>query len=177
MPIPGIVASGISGHLSSYYSIATATVTSGGSGAITFSSIPSTYTHLQIRGLVRSDRANTVDVAGVQIGSTYATQQHILYGDGSSAVANASTGLTVVPAASTTSSAFGTFVIDILDYTNTNKNVVARALSGYDANGSGTAALGSALFLTTGPVTALSVYAANGTGFVQYSSIALYGVK
>ena len=179
-PILGIYASQISGHLAapnSYASIATVTVGSGGASSITFSSIPSTYTHLQIRGLVRSNRANTIDVAGVQIGSTYATQQHILYGDGSNAISNATTGLTIVPAASTTSSVFGNFVIDILDYRNTSKNVVARALSGYDANGSGTMALGSALFLTTGPVTALSVYAANGTGFVQYSSIALYGVK
>ncbi len=41
-----------------YESIATTTVGAGGTSTITFSSIPSTYTHLQIRGIGRSDAAS-----------------------------------------------------------------------------------------------------------------------
>ena len=57
MPVLGIIASQISGHLfqptGAYDSIATSTVGAGGAASIVFSSIPSTYTHLQIRGIVR----------------------------------------------------------------------------------------------------------------------------
>ena len=38
----------------SYESIATVTVGSGGSSYIEFTSIPGTYTHLQIRGILRN---------------------------------------------------------------------------------------------------------------------------
>jgi hypothetical protein len=52
MPILGIISSQISGHLfapsGAYDSIATVSGT-GSSGTISFTSIPSTYTHLQIR--------------------------------------------------------------------------------------------------------------------------------
>ena len=49
MPILGIMASQISGHLSnpSYESIATYTVGAGGSSTMVFSSIPQTYKHLE----------------------------------------------------------------------------------------------------------------------------------
>jgi hypothetical protein len=51
MPILGIIASAITGNLvtTSYESIETVTVGSGGSATVTFSSIPATYTHLQIK--------------------------------------------------------------------------------------------------------------------------------
>ena len=50
MPILGIIASQDYNRVTnSYESIATVTVGSGGSSSLTFSSIPATYTHLQIR--------------------------------------------------------------------------------------------------------------------------------
>ena len=51
MPILGVIASQITGHLStnSFESIQTVTVGSGGQSSISFSSIPSTYKHLQLR--------------------------------------------------------------------------------------------------------------------------------
>jgi len=180
MPVLGIVASQISGHLfapsGAYDSIATTTLSTT-TASVTFSSIPQTYKHLQVRFIARSDRASTLDIAGVQLGSTYYSQAHIINGDGSSVVSNNSTGLTIVPAASSNANVFGSAVIDLLDYTDTNKNRVARALNGFDANGSGNAAFASALWLSTTAVSSLTVYPANGTGFVQYSSFALYGIK
>ena len=41
----------------SYESIATTTVGSGGASSITFSSIPATYAHLQIRGIFKPSAA------------------------------------------------------------------------------------------------------------------------
>jgi hypothetical protein len=62
MPILGIIASAITGNLvtTSYESIATVTVGGGGSATIDFTSIPATYTHLQIRGIARSTNGNGI---------------------------------------------------------------------------------------------------------------------
>jgi hypothetical protein len=54
MPILGIIASSKLTVSNSYESIATTTVGSGGSATVTFSSIPATYKHLQVRTLIRS---------------------------------------------------------------------------------------------------------------------------
>ena len=89
MPILGVIDSGKSGHLSTnnYSSISTVTVGSGGASIITFSSIPSTYTHLQVRGIGRSTNAGSgVTQFYMQLnGDTGANySNHILYGDGGS---------------------------------------------------------------------------------------------
>ena len=49
--IAGFLGTGVAASTSSYESIATTTVGAGGSSSISFTSIPSTYTHLQVRGL------------------------------------------------------------------------------------------------------------------------------
>jgi hypothetical protein len=69
---------------------------------------------------------------------------------------------------------FGALVIDILDYTNTNKNTTIRSLGGYDANGSGYLQLESMLWNNTAAINQIVL----GTGgWAQYSSFALYGIK
>ena len=66
-PILGIYASQISGHLfapsGAYDSIATTTVGAGGASSITFSSIPSTYTHLQVRITAKGNRGIVIENA------------------------------------------------------------------------------------------------------------------
>ena len=44
-----------------FESIATVTVGSGGSSTISFTSIPGTYKHLQVRGIGRTNRADVLD--------------------------------------------------------------------------------------------------------------------
>ena len=93
-PILGIYASQITGHLftpsNSYTSIATATVDSGGASSITFSSIPSTYTHLQIREISRGAAVQTSTNIQMQFNSDTGTNYSDtwLYGNGTSAVSN-----------------------------------------------------------------------------------------
>jgi hypothetical protein len=55
--ILGILDSGVAASTNSYESIATVTVGSGGASEVEFTSIPSTYTHLQIRALARNTTA------------------------------------------------------------------------------------------------------------------------
>jgi len=186
-PILGIYASQISGHLSTnnYSSISTVTVGSGGASSITFSSIPSTYTHLQIRAISRSAQAASTDSMYMRFNgiSTTSYSWHYLKGDGSSATASAYASDNVMyagttPAASATSGLFGVTIIDILDYANTNKNKTVRVLDGYDANGSGVVELRSNAWYSTSALTDILI--ANYTGsanFAQYSQFALYGVR
>jgi hypothetical protein len=157
--------------------IATVTVGSGGASTVEFTNIPQSYEHLQLRFMLRSNRSNTLDVAGLQINSNYYVQAHSLNGDGSSVSSSNAIGLTLIAAASASSNIFGVGIIDILDYTNSNKNRVARALSGFDNNGSGNAFFASGLWTSANPATSLILYPANGTAFVQYSQAALYGIK
>jgi hypothetical protein len=183
----GLFSAGTPPVTSSYESIATTTVGSGGSSSISFSSIPSTYKHLQIRCLTRGTRVNTFDNLRTQFnsdttGANY-VYYHLLYGDGASAGAAASASGTIpyvlngtMPAASASASIFGTAVIDILDYQNTNKNKTVKTLYGTDLNGSGEVGLISGLYISTSAISNILIYTQNGN-LSQYSSFALYGIK
>jgi hypothetical protein len=94
MILPGILASGISGHLApplaagSYESIATVTVGSGGTPTISFATIPTNFKHLQLRGIYRCSRsaASPTDAALiVSINGSSTGDGHNVYGNGSSA--------------------------------------------------------------------------------------------
>jgi hypothetical protein len=190
-PILGIYASQISGHLfapsGAYDSIATTTVGSGGTASVTFSSISQTYTHLQIRWLMRSNRATGFNDAlrvrfNSDTGSNYSN--HLLYGDGTGAYADAGTNTTSMPLGYGSSnnniaSSFGAGVIDILDYANTSKYTTGRGLTGLSTNGAGdeTIGLASGSWRNLNAVTSITIFPGTGTLFNEYSSFALYGIK
>ena len=169
---------------SSFESISTVSVGAGGAASITFSSIPATYTHLQIRFIARSTYASgNIDIVGMQLNSDTANNYawHWLFGDGSSAGAGSATTTSNITFrdisnANTTANTFGAFVIDILDYANTSKYKTSRALGGYDANGNGKINLDSGVWMNTSAVSNIALYAGNAN-FAQYSSFALYGIK
>jgi hypothetical protein len=186
-PILGIYASQISGHLfapsGAYDSIATTTVGAGGAATVTFSSIPSTYTHLQIRGILRhtpdSPSYGLASYFNGDTGSNYSF--HTLQGDGASATGIAATSQIVIvnsqmPGSGATANAFGAVVIDVLDYANTNKFKTSRSLGGWDGNGSGYINLYSGNWRNTAAVTSISLTPFNDS-FAQYTQFALYGIK
>jgi hypothetical protein len=186
MPILGIIASSKLGVVpGDFESIATTTVGSGGTSTITFSSIPATYTHLQIRAIGRTARAaNNGDTVSIRFnsdtGNNYA--RHLLYGSGSAAGADAasSTNLIVVTrfsASLATSGIVGAGVIDILDYANTSKYKTARSLGGVDLNGDGELYLASGLWMNTNAITSVEIISNTSSSFNQYSSFALYGIR
>jgi hypothetical protein len=186
-PILGILASSISGSkiaTGSYESIATVTVGAGGSSSISFSSIPSTYSHLQIRGISRSTFSNAGGdylalTFNSDTGANYA--QHQIGGNGTSVGAAAYTSqnsgyIQRGTAALNLSNTFGAFIFDVLDYTNTNKYKTVRNLGGYEDNTNGTIYLASDLWMSTSAITSLSLAPSTGN-FSQYSHFALYGIK
>ena len=178
-PILGIYASQISGHLwpaSSYESIQTVTVGAGGSSSVTFSSIPSTYAHLQIRYFLKGSAANwnMIQFNG-DTGNNYT--YHAVYGNGASALAGGLTGLTGWDFNyNNSTTAFQGGVMDILDYSNTNKYKTGRCLHGFDENGSGIIELNSGLWMSTSAINSFTITQVSGS-FSQYSTFALYGIK
>lgn len=157
------------------------TVGAGGAASIDFTSIPSTYQHLQIRVSARGTTAATDQEQYITYNSTSTNyySAHILYGTGSSALSTVSTysSVNLVPrlvAASSTASTFSSYITDILDYANTNKNKTIRSLGGFDANGSGEIDLMSGLWMNTSAITSINIRPSTGN-FAQYSKFSLYG--
>ena len=190
MPIIGIMASQISGHLwapsGAYDSIATATVGAGGSSSITFSSIPSTYTHLQIRYTARTNRADVQDLIRFRFNSDSGTNYAYHWMRGDTATADAGNGTStaspwtgLTAGANAAANVFAGGVTDVLDYTSTNKNKTVRNISGIDTNSAdGRWMMFSNLwFATPATITSIEIAPNYGTSFSQYSSFALYGIK
>lgn len=183
MILPGILASGNYPRVTnSYQSIQTVTVGSGGSSTISFTSIPATYTHLQLRGLFGTNGAGQPYVINFNSDTGNNYSYHYLQGNGSAASAGGSTSrvftLLTDNSGGGTSTSPSAFVMDLLDYRSTSKNKTMRLLMGYDGNGSGDIRLGSGLwFATPVAITSISLSGLSGATFSQYSSFALYGIK
>ena len=184
MPILGVIASSIA-KIGSFESIATATGT-GSSGTITFSSIPSGFKHLQIRGISKNS-GSVYNYAIVRLnGDSNAANYtaHQLYGNGTTASAYG-TGTGALDGAymfytineTVSSSILGVGVCDILDFNSSTKYKTLRSLSGYDANGTGNIFLTSSLWLNTSPITSVTIYAQGATNFPTTTQFALYGIK
>ena len=178
-PMLGIMASSISGNLTSYESIATVNGT-GSSGSVSFTSIPSTYTHLQIRCIMKntSNSTNLNVQCNSDTGSNYSN--HYLYGTGTAAASGAATSSTSMLMGryptSTVASAFGGTVIDILDYKDTNKYKTFRSLSGWDTNGSGEIWFISGNWRNTAAVSTITLNTDAGN-WATNTTFALYGIK
>ena len=176
-----LASTGVSGTViqpNAFESIATVTVGSGGSATAEFTSIPSTYTHLQIRMIGRSSAAAWAKIgfnSDTTAGNYYS---HELYGTGSvtgaAAYSGESTGAKLFTTYSYTSVFTGS-VIDILDYANTNKAKTVRCLTGWDNNGSGEIRFSSGLYTQTSAISSLKI--TSDSTFQQYSQFALYGIK
>lgn len=183
----GTIAShGIGARSGDYDSIQTVTVGAGGAANISFTSIPGTYQHLQIRWIARAasngfDGTNFAFV--INDDTTQANyRMHFIVGDGSSASsgnqqATAYGNFGEIATDGNTANVYGAGVLDILDYTSTNKNKTIRHLVGRDYNGVGKISLFSGLYLATPTaVTKITISAASGN-LNQYSQFALYGIK
>jgi hypothetical protein len=165
--------------LGDFESISTVTVTSGAPTTVTFSSIPSTYKHLQIRSIAAKGGTNDwfyMTING-DTGTNYSW--HLLYGQGTSAGSNNAAGqpavLTSLGYNSTTT--FGASIIDILDYTNTGKYKTIKSFVGIDNNGSGEVYLNSGNWRSTSAISSITFTASSGTGFSNGTQYALYGLK
>lgn len=159
-----------------FESIGTVTVGAGGASSVTFSSIPSTYKHLQIRLTATPTSAD--NFAFQFNGDTAANYSyHYLAGSGSSATAGNGVSISNGYLGYASTASYPTSVIlDILDYSNTSKYKTTRDLLGNDANGSGYIMLSSSLWSNTAAISSI-LLKCDAQSFISGSTFALYGVK
>lgn len=170
----------------SYESLQSVTLSSS-QNMLEFASIPGTYSHLQVRVSGRSTGDYTYSSCYLRYNNdsgNYYTY-HALFGNGSS-VASYGRGLAndnVVVAqnisgAASLSGNFGTVLVDILDYANTNKYKTTRSIGGYDNNGSGspigTICMNSSSWNNTAAITNIKLY--TDGDFAAGTVASLYGI-
>lgn len=165
---------------SSFESIATLTG-SGTPTSVTFSSIPSTYKHLQVRFFGRLSGTSRFQMRfNGDSGNNYSV--HAILAGGTSIY-----GIAGTPSGTSLSLGytdgdpyiFCSNVVDILDYANTSKYKTTRALTGFDKNTatSGEVGLWSGLWLNTAAISSITLVSNNGATIDANSSFALYGIK
>lgn len=161
----------------------------GGETSITFSSIPQTYKHLQIRAFAKDTQTGT-NLAGDLIinfnGDTASNYvYHYLNGNGTTAAAGWSGGASGainlyradVRSYTGLTNIYGAAIVDIHDYTSTTKNKTIRSFHGTDINAANSSyyiVLQSGLWLSTSAITSITV--APQTSLVAGSTFALYGM-
>ena len=176
---------------SAFDSLGSTLVTASGSTTtISFTSIPQTYTHLQIRINAVESTADAYFQAVYNSDTTQTNYpRHELRGNGVSASAAATVNvdgttrgaMIGLPGYSTTYPGHG--IVDILDYTNTNKYKTTRSFFGQDANGSGLVALHSSVWLSTAAITRIDVRcnlsggSSGSSTFNAGSTVSLYGIR
>ena len=160
---------------------------SGGVSSVTFSNIPQTYAHLQIRWIARSSvtGGNAADVTMRFNGDTASNYAgHQINGDGATASASTLGGTppvsylypSYITSNSATANSYGTAIVDILDYTSISKYKTMKSLNGHDNNGNGFILFRSGLWMSTSALSSI-ILEVGAYSFMANSSFALYGVK
>jgi hypothetical protein len=147
---------------------------------VTFSSIPSTYRHLQLRMTTRSSSSGNVHLRmNSDTGANYSF--HRLTGDSSYTFASyglSARNFITLENAATSTSIFTASVLDVLDYTQTTKNTTIRSFSGRNESGSSQVSIYSGAWYSTAAVTTLSLSDyTSGSSFAIGSRFSLYGLK
>jgi len=169
-----------------YESIATVLVGSAGASSFTFSNIPQTYKHLQLRIIARttfnhyddylSMRFNGDSGANYTYHGIYAQNATppAAYGGGNSTILS----LQRVAGATAPANTFGIVIADILDYTSANKFKTFKNLGGCENNTQGSVYLHSGVWQNTAAITSVQIFGGNASStLVQYSHFALYGIR
>lgn len=171
MPIIGIQASSMRADVNSYESIQSVTVGAGGATSVDFTVIPSTYKHLQLRGIYRQN--TTTDWVAMSVNGSSIANRQLFWGSGGPGIGaygdSATQFLRLGPS-------YCPFILDIYDYADTNKQKTLKASSGYSTSAEGSVGVTSNRYASNTAISSLSFLNTNGN-FQQYTSIALYGIK
>lgn len=167
-----------------FQKIATVTVGSGGASSIDFSSIPSTYTDLQILLSIRTDKVDTDDWIELTFNNSGGTSysDRILYGNGTTAAstnessaAQATYGA-IANASSSTANSFANCQVYIPNYAGSQyKSFSSDSAEEQNATKAFTV-LTAGLWSNTATITSIKFRPSSVTNFVQYSSATLYGI-
>ena len=165
-----------------YDALSTVTVGATSVASIDFAGIPNTYKHLQIRVMAKDSTTGNGDLRYQFNGDTATNYSfHWLSGNGSTASAGGYGGtaygnINNWATGTGSTNQFSAAIIDILDYTDTNKYTTGRALGGRDNNGSGWLELTSMSWRNTAAVSSIKFFLTTGN-IPQYSQFTLYGIR
>jgi hypothetical protein len=145
--------------------------------AITFSSIPQTFTDLLLVCSLRSSTTNS-DI-GIKLNNSTANfSNRYLFGNGSSAASGTAYGNYVGEAGKTsyTASTFGNFSIYIPSYrSSTAKSYSSDAVNENNAT-TAVQAITAGLWNDNSTISSIELYQLNGANLVEFSSATLYGI-
>lgn len=192
MPIFGAIASSTRQGLpnNSYFSLATTLVSSGGSSVVEFTSIPSTYKHLQIRMHARASVNAHVTTfirfngnsSNLYSGAEFYGTASGLIDSGQTVGENQITYGPFQPGGSQATGIFGFAVMDIYEYANTSMNKTILGWNGYENNSSAFSPSASHLLLrcgtwnNTAAISSISLTPSSGV-WAEHSRFSLYGIK
>lgn len=161
--------------------------TSGSQTSVTFSSIPGTYTHLEVMIYGRSQQSagsdDTVTQFNGDTGNNYATQA--VQGQSTTALAvenNAVSGLFMgnLPGATATANFSGSVEFKILGYATTTFFKTSTGIN-VQPGGSGPAGINiyarGSQWSSTAAITSMKIFLNSGAAFVNGSIICLYGIS
>lgn len=174
----------------SYHLIASAVVGSGGTSTITFTSIPQTYSSLEIWALVKTEATGANDYYMRMNNDSGATNYAWYAGYGPSAgsssagLGNYNTNLisSVNGAARGDNSVWGATIWNIPDYSKNTKYKQINHWGGFSTNaGSGinyaTGFYGAGLWKDSSAINRLDFAQQSSADFAEYSIISLFGLK
>ena len=165
-----------------YVAISTATVGSGGSANMTFSSIPATYTDLKIVVNARTNRSDPVDLIKIGFNTVNTNQTAVLlYTVGTSVLSTTDSSIYLPCNGNTaTSSIFGYTEFYIPNYLSTTN---AKSVDAYGTNEDNISAFTAyAVFGLWNPgtqaaITSIALTSYYSSNFLQHSTATLYGIK
>ena len=180
MPIIGIVASSITNSTladaGAMVPLQVVTVVTSGTTSVTFTNIPQTYAHLQIRCVTVGPAV--YDYINLNGDATSSYAWHQFTGDGASVTAanGSNTSLVYANQIGTSTTIPYVSTIDIFDYANTNKYKTLKIIGGQDTNGGGGIWFRTGHWRSNNGITQVSFISSTG-GYNQYAKFALYGIK
>ena len=161
--------------------IASSTVGSGGAASIDFTSIPSTFTDLQL--MLSARGASTALYANIKLNNSSSAIYSLrtIYGDGSAAASQNDSGATyferfLMVSSAYTANTFSNGMLYIPNYAgSTNKSVMFDSVNENNATSSQSFMV-AGLWASTAAINQITLTPNTGN-FAQYSTAYLYGIK
>jgi hypothetical protein len=178
----GLLSQGGGGGAAGAFELIESQVLAATATSVTFSSIPQTYKHLQVRFTSRFTDAFTSsnfsfrvngDTAANYASHRITNQSASISADNLSATSTPYLGF--MPGGSTTANTFNSGIIDLLDYTSTVKTKTFKAFIGSES--SSRMSIAGGLWNNTSAVTSLTFREPSGLTLAIGCRFSLYGIK
>jgi len=177
-------AAGAGGGASSDFELISTSVLGSAASSVTFSSVPQTYKHLQIRFVTRGDSFGNSRAYMTLNSDTSSFTYHRLQGTPSGGVTSSAWTSGTFPGAWVSDvngndvAGWAGAIVDLLDYTSTSKYKTLKTYNGMMSNTSSSAMvqLGSSLWLSTSSVSTIGLVSSANL-FDAGSRFSLYGIK